>query len=115
MKYRFIQLKDLPKTPAGTVFDCNGIESRWDGSRDIRKHDFYIILGLEDGSGYREIHWHRVGQCIFDDPEWFRKEIATDRLTELKCHACGSTKASLIYDSYTTHIMKGIWTAITMA
>lgn len=93
MKYKFIQLKDLPDSPAGTVFECIGIDNHWDGTSDLENHDFYQII-IPDGNR-RYINSFRVGKSIFDDPKWFRKEVDYEKLTELKCPKCRETRADV--------------------
>lgn len=93
MKYKFTQLKDLPDSPAGTVFKCRGIDHHWDCTSDRENHDFYEIV-IPDRSG-GHIQSFRVGKSIFDDPNWFRKEVDYEKLTELKCQKCGETRADV--------------------
>lgn len=93
MKYKFIQLKDLPESPAGTVFHGIGVKKRWDCTSDLKDHDFYDIVIPNEYGGF--VKSFGVGKSVFDNPEWFRKEVDYDKLTELKCPKCGETRVQV--------------------
>ena len=94
MKYKFTQLKDLPNSPAGTVYLCREIVSRWECNSDMSNYDYYQIIV---GDYIRE---YKVGSSIFDNPDWFKKEIDFEHLDDLKCPVCGETRWTFVCDSY---------------
>jgi len=99
MRYTFTQLKDLPETPAGTVSRCNGVGRRtdWGDSRNgYPTKDCYEIV-LPDRVGTMTEPF--IGESLYDNPEWFRRDIDFDRLTDLKCPVCGETRASVHVDA----------------
>lgn len=90
MFYTFTQLKDLPTSDAGTVFHSVGtVYRRVDG----KATPFYKIVNGSD------VKLEPVGG-VFDNPDWFRKEVELEKTIDLKCPMCGSTNGLFITDSY---------------
>lgn len=95
MKYKFTQLKDLPDSPAGTVIRCRG-------TRTILNTPCYELI-KKDSSGQGCIKDVPIGKTVFDNPEWYRKEIDYDRLIDLKCSECGETRGVVHIKTWYNH------------
>lgn len=96
MIYALTLLKDLPEYPAGTIFKLYGMRMP-DG---LRKKPFYEVgVPNKYWPGHMDVKYYSVGSFI-DDPKWFKKEIDTDYLVDLKCPKCGKTEGNFFSTSY---------------
>ena len=90
MYHKFTQLKDLPTSDAGTVFHSVGtVYRRVDG----KVTPFYKIVNGSD------VKLEPVGG-VFDNPDWFKKEVELEKMLTLQCPICGDTRGLFITDSY---------------
>lgn len=96
MKYNFVQLKDLPDYPAGTIHHCKGIIKQWNGTKDMTSYPYYLI---QIGKNKKTFEYP-VGKSIYDKKDWFKKEIAYDDLVDMKCPNCDGTRVDLKIKSY---------------
>lgn len=90
MYYTFTLLKDIPQYPAGTVFQCEGIN--YPPNRKLEhKTPHYKMIDPRK----KCIVSIPVGS-VLDDPEWFKKEVDYTKLFDFKCPICGETKGILV-------------------
>ena len=90
MFHTFTQLKDLPTSIAGTVFHSVGtVYRRVDG----KVTPFYKIVNGSD------VKLEPVGG-VFDNTDWFRKEVEMEKTVDIRCPVCGSTNGLFVLDSY---------------
>ncbi len=92
MRYIFTQLKDLPRSPAGTVVKCIGIERRLD--YNLLTYRPYYIISRVDERGINCIEYAEVGNSVYDNSEWYKREIDYESLADLRCPKCGGTKGT---------------------
>lgn len=88
MRYKVTKLYDSPDAPKGTVYYILR-ESSFLGKRRYE----YIKEGTT------EICYQAVGG-VFDDPQWFKKEIDYENLSNLKCPKCNETRGTFFSTSY---------------
>lgn len=85
MRYKLTLLKDLPEYEAGTEFS---LVQSWEYDEE------YLYLR---SNGERVFG---ISEKTLNNPAWFKKEIDTERLADLACPVCGSTRGVFFSHSF---------------
>lgn len=99
MYYKYTLLKDLPEAKAGTSWTFDEPPEELKKEYRDKLDDETINLRAGDHPSFP------LSTKTLKNPEWFKKELDEELLTEIKCPVCGETRGRI----YATKEYKYVW------